>query len=231
MRVLDVEMDAEHLRGIPLCVDHLRCLPPHAMSSYMYKKRHRWSTVPVQRLDAHSEWGGVSEHFTGTVNYSFIRTFSEPSTGFQTCEPGVISYTGWFVKQTERTNNKGIKGCSQKTQATNRKEMEEGRRTKHRGEISRRKLRDCVCVQALVHLHRLSGLAQWAGVELRGSPSRPTLCQALPRSASCHGEGWGGRGWSGGGGWEGRRFGMTTGASAVRCVEQKPRSSCTHTQN
>ena len=49
----------------------------------------------------------------------------------------------------------------------------------------------CVCVnvfvQASVHLHRLSGLAQWAGVELRGSPSRPALCQALPRSASCQG--------------------------------------------
>lgn len=42
-----------------------------------------------------------------------------------------------------------------------------------------------VFVQAFVHLHRLSGLAQWAGVELHGSPSRPVLCQALPRSAAC----------------------------------------------
>lgn len=72
----------------------------------------------------------------------------------------------------------------------------------------------CVFFQATVHLHRLSGLAQWAGVELRGSPSRPVLCQALPRSAACQ---WVGGGGSGRGQGGGSFISMATGVSE-HCV-------------
>lgn len=74
----------------------------------------------------------------------------------------------------------------------------------------------CVCahvfVQASVHLHRLSGLAQWAGVELRGSPPgqlsvRP--CQGQPPARGRWGRGRGG--WC---------FSMTTrhAVSASNCI-------------
>lgn len=84
----------------------------------------------------------------------------------------------------------------------------------------------CVCacvrvvfVHASPHLHRLSGPAQWAGAELRGSPSRPALCQAQPRSASCQGEGWErGRG--------GRHFSMTTRHAQLGLA--KPASARSH---